>query len=202
MSQARITERPRSPDLSGLKIDERQRRDSRRRRWPRAFAVGIGAVLMVSAAVVFILRDKTPVVEVATVREDRGGRSALLNASGYITPRQRATIAAKITGRVHAIFAEEGVHVQPGQVLAMLDDVDARARLASVGADRDATAALGDLRVNLANAERELWRMEVLRARELVSQQDRDQARIAADSPRARIGLASAPANRCRLREL
>ena len=202
MSQARITERPRSPDLSGLKIDERQRRDSRRRRWPRAFAVGIGAVLMVSAAVVFILRDKTPVVEVATVREDRGGRSVLLNASGYITPRQRATIAAKITGRVHAIFAEEGVHVQPGQILATLDDVDARARLASVGADRDATAALGDLRVNLANAERELWRMEVLRARELVSQQDRDQARIAADSPRARIGLASAPANRCRLREL
>jgi HlyD family secretion protein len=203
MSQARITERPRGPDLSGLKIDERQRRDSRRRRWPRAFAVGLGAVLMVSAAVVFILRDKTPVVEVATVREDRGGRSALLNASGYITPRQRATIAAKITGRVNAIFAEEGVHVQPGQVLATLDDVDARARLASVGADRDATAAaLGDLRVNLANAERELWRMEVLRARELVSQQDRDQARIAAASPRARIGLASAPANRCRLREL
>jgi hypothetical protein len=36
---------------------------------------------MVSAAVVFILGDKTPVVEVATVREDRGERSALLNAS-------------------------------------------------------------------------------------------------------------------------
>jgi len=193
MSQARITERPRGPDLSGLKIDERQRRDSRRRRWPRAFAVGLGAVLMVSAAVVFILGDKTPVVEVATVREDRGGRSALLNASGYITPRQRATIAAKITGRVNAIFAEEGVHVQPGQVLATLDDVDARARLASVGADRDATAAaLGDLRVNLANAERELWRIEALRARELVSQQDRDQARMAVDSLRARIKLASA----------
>jgi len=142
---------------------------------------------------VFILGDKTPVVEVVTVREDRGGRSALLNASGYITPRQRATIAAKITGRVNAIFAEEGVHVQPGQVLATLDDVDARARLASVGADRDATAAaLGDLRVNLANAERELWRIEALRARELVSQQDRDQARMAVDSLRARIKLASA----------
>jgi len=32
----------------------------------------------------------------------RGGRQALLNASGYITPRRRATIAAKITGRVTA----------------------------------------------------------------------------------------------------
>ena len=170
MSQARITERPRGPDLSGLKIDARQRRDSGRRRWPRAFAVGLGAVLMVSAAVVFILGDKTPVVEVATVRADQGGRSALLNASGYVTPRRRATIAAKITGRVNEIFVEEGMHVQPGQVLATLDDADARARLASAGADRDATAAaLGDLRVNLANAERELWRMEALRARELVA---------------------------------
>ena len=85
------------------------------------------------------------------------------------------------------------MHVQPGQVLATLDDADARARLTSAGADRDATAAaLGDLRVNLANAERELWRMEALRARELVSQQDRDQARMAVDSLRARIELASA----------
>ena len=72
MSQARITERPRGPDLSGLKIDERQRRDSGRPRWPRAFAVGLGAVLMVSAAVVFILGEKRPSSRWPTVREDRG----------------------------------------------------------------------------------------------------------------------------------
>jgi RND family efflux transporter MFP subunit len=193
MSEARITERPRGPDLSGLKIDERARRDPGRRRWPRAFALGLGAVLLISAAVIFVLVEKRPMVEVATVRADQGGRSALLNASGYVTPRRRATIAAKITGRVNEIFAEEGLHVQPGQVLATLDDADARARLTSAVADRDATAAaLGDLRVNLANAERELWRMEALRARELVSQQDRDQARMAVDSLRARIALASA----------
>jgi RND family efflux transporter MFP subunit len=193
MSQTRITQRPRGPDLSGLKIDERQRHDSGRRRWPWALAVGIGVVLLAAAAVIFALSAKTSMVEVATVHGDRGGRSALLNASGYVTPRRRATIAAKITGRVNAIFAEEGMHVQSGQVLATLDDADARARLMSAAADRDATAAaLGDLRVNLANAERELWRMEALRARELVSQQDRDQARMAVESLRARIVLASA----------
>src|SRR5688500_17318896 len=98
MSEAQITERPRGPDLSGLKSEARQRRDSGRRRRTRAFAVGLDVILLVSAAVVFILRDKTPVVEVTTVREDRGGRSTLLNASGYVTPRRRATIAAKITG--------------------------------------------------------------------------------------------------------
>src|SRR5262245_25305712 len=158
MSQTRITERRRGPDLSGLKIDERQRRDSGRHRWSWALAVGVGVVLLVSAAVIYVLGAKTPVVEVATVHADRGGRLALLNASGYVTPRRRATIAAKITGRVNAIFADEGMHVHMGQILATLDDADARARLTSVVADRDATAAaLGDLRVNLANAERELW---------------------------------------------
>ena len=77
MSQAPITERPRGPDLSGLKIDARQRRDAGRRRWPWAFAVGLAAVLMVSAAVVFILGAQTPVVEVATVRAGPGWAARL-----------------------------------------------------------------------------------------------------------------------------
>jgi len=187
-----MTEEPRGLDLSGLKIDERARRDPGRGRWLRVFALGLGVVLLGSAAVFFVLQEKTPIVDVATVHADRGGRPTLLNASGYVTPRRRATIAAKITGRVHEIFAEEGMSVRAGQVLATLDDADARARLTSAVADRDATAAaLGDLRVNLANAEREWRRMEALRARELVSEQDRDQARMAVDSLRARIALAS-----------
>jgi RND family efflux transporter MFP subunit len=157
------------------------------------FAIGLGTILLVAAVVMFVLRDGMPVVEVATVRQDRGGRAALLNASGYVTPRRRATIAAKITGRVTKIFVDEGLYVQSGQILATLDDADAQARLASAAAERDATvAALGDLRVNLTHAERELWRMEALRARELVSQQDGDQARMAVDSLRARIALAGA----------
>jgi RND family efflux transporter MFP subunit len=193
MSDGRITERPRGADLSGLTIDERARRDPGRRRWARVFAVGVGGVLLVAAVLVFALGDNTPMVEVAMVREDRGGRAALLNASGYVTPRRRATIAAKITGRVNKIFVEEGLYVQSGHILATLDDADAQARLTSAVADHEATAAaLGDLRVNLAHAERELWRMDALRARELVSQQDGDQARMAVDSLRARIALASA----------
>jgi cell division protein FtsX len=51
MSEARITERPRGPDLSGLKIDERARRDPGRHRGLWVFAVGLGAVFLVCAAV-------------------------------------------------------------------------------------------------------------------------------------------------------
>jgi RND family efflux transporter MFP subunit len=149
-------------------------------------------VVLAGAAGLFVaLREKAPEVEVATVRADKGGRAALLNASGYVTPRQRATIAAKITARVNEIYVDEGMQVEPGQVLARLDDSDARARLTSAMAERDATAAtLGDLRVNLDNAERELRRVDELWDRKLVAEQARDQARMAVDSLKARLVVA------------
>ena len=185
-----MTEQSQGPDLSALRIDERARRPEGRFRWLRWFGAGFGGVLLV-AAVVFALKGKTPVVEVVTVRAGEPGRPALLNASGYVTPRRRATIAAKITGRVSEVFAEEGMRVEPGQILATLDDSDTRARLISAAADREATAAtLADLRVNLANAERDRRRMEALWKDGGVSEQLVDQARTAADSLRARIGMA------------
>ena len=178
------------PDLSALRIDERARRSPRRLGW-RASVVALVVVLGGAAGLFFLLRERAPEVEMATVRADKGGRAALLNASGYVTPRQRATIAAKITARVNEIYVDEGMQVEPGQVLARLDDSDARARLHSAMAERDATAAtVGDLRVNLDNAERELKRVEELWERKLVAEQNRDQAKMLVDSLKARIVLA------------
>ena len=178
------------PDLSALRIDERARRSPRRFGW-RAIAVVLIVVLAGAAGLFVALRERAPEVEVATVRADKGGRAALLNASGYVTPRQRATIAAKITARVNEIYVDEGMQVEPGQVLARLDDSDARARLTSAMAERNATAAtMGDLRVNLDNAERELRRVDELWDRKLVAEQARDQARMAVDSLKARLVVA------------
>jgi RND family efflux transporter MFP subunit len=178
------------PDLSTLRIDEHARRGPRRL-GRRSIAVAVAALLAIAAGVFVAFRETAPEVEVAAVRADKGGRAALLNASGYVTPRQRATIAAKITARVNEIYVDEGMQVEPGQVLAKLDDSDARARLTSAMAERDAIAAtLGDLRVNLDNAERELKRVEELWERKLVAEQSRDQARMAVDSLKARLVLA------------
>jgi len=185
-----MTEPVRGPDLSGLKIDARARRIPANRRWV-LLSAGLVALLLVAGGLYAFLREAVAEVEVATVRADKGGRPTLLNASGYVTPRQRATIAAKITARVNEIFVDEGMSVEPGQVLAKLDDSDARARLASAHADQNATAAtVGELRVNLENAEREARRIEELWERRLVAEQARDQARMAVDSLRARIVLA------------
>ena len=193
MRDTRTNNEPWDADLSGLKIDERARGGRRGGRWLWMLTAGlVGAVLLASG--LLALQEKTPVVEVIAVHAAQAGRPVLLNASGYVTPRRRATVAAKITGRVNEVFAEEGMRVQVGQVLATLDDADARVRLVSAVAEREAVAATrGDLRVNLTHAEQEHQRTEGLwqRQRGLVSEQERDQARRAVDSLRARLVLAS-----------
>jgi len=178
------------PDLSALKIDDRARRPASR--GPRRLlVVALVVIPLLALALYGFLREEPAEVQVTAVRADTGGRPALLNASGYVTPRRRATVAAKITARVNEIFADEGMRVEAGQVLARLDDSDARVRLASAIADRDAMAAtLGDLRVNLANAERELKRNEDLFTRGLIAEQQIDTARTAVESFKARVALA------------
>ncbi|MFI5107961.1 MAG: efflux RND transporter periplasmic adaptor subunit [Terriglobales bacterium] len=179
--------RPTEPDLSALKIDEHARSRSGSK-WLRWVAAAVGVCFLVFA-LGFVLIGKAPSVQLATAHSASGDtRVALLNASGYVTPRRRATVAAKITGRVVKMNAEEGMQVQEGQVLAVLDESDARTRLVSAQADRDATwAALADLQVNLVNADRELHRTQELEKAGVSSPQALDLARTTADSYRARI---------------
>jgi RND family efflux transporter MFP subunit len=179
-----------SPDLGSLRIHEGQRKG---RKTGKVFAT-IGAllgVLVIVAGGVLAFRNQKPVVEVAVAQKAGTGRAALLNASGYVTPRRRATIAAKITGRVTAVNFDEGMHVREGYVLATLDDSDVRRALDSAVADRDtAHAAIEDFEVQLKNAITELRRAQELQAAGVQSQETLDNARTAADSLRAKIALA------------
>jgi RND family efflux transporter MFP subunit len=181
---------PPQHDLSSLKIDDRSRRAGKTGKRLGMFAAGLGAIVVVGG-LLLAFRTQKPLVEVAAARPAGDLQSqALLNASGYVTPRRRATVAAKVTGRVEQIYAEEGLHVRSGQVLAELDCSQPRASLASARTDRDATAAaLADLEVQLGNADREWKRAESLRAAGVNSAQQLDAARTAADSLRSKIAL-------------
>src|SRR3990172_8075192 len=124
-------------DLSALRIADSARTGDGAGRTLRLLAGGL-VLLLVVAGLAFAFRGRPSLVEVAAARAAGSGSSgpALLNASGYVTPRRRATVAAKITGRVSDVLIDEGMTVTAGQILATLDDSDARSRLLSAQAQR------------------------------------------------------------------
>jgi RND family efflux transporter MFP subunit len=178
------------PDLSSLKIDDRVRKTSKGGKGLLWVLAGLFA-LAVAGAGVYRFRDPKLVVEVTTARSAANApEAALLNASGYVTPRRRSSVAAKITGRVIEVDTDEGMHVKAGQLIARLDCSESDAALASAKADKIATqATVEDLRVNLANAERELDRTQKLTSAGVSTTQALDAATTLVNSYRARIAL-------------
>jgi len=177
-------------DLSKLSIDpsERERQGFDRR---VIFLVAGVVVVVLVAAIWLVSARRTTEVRVTAAREIGAGQSAVLNASGYVTPRRRATVSAKVTGKIAEVLIDEGMHVKAGQVLARLDDVDARAALRAAEAERAvAAASLDDLNVRLAKAQRTLKRVQELAARKLVSDEELDNAQTAVESYQAQIELA------------
>jgi len=179
-------------DLGSLRIEDRHRSGST---WGKRLAIFFGLLVVLSglSGAIFTFWNQKPVVEVAVVQKsaNNGGREALLNASGYVTPRRRATIAAKITGRVTGVFFDEGTHVAENQLLATLDDSDARKALNAARADYEASkAAIADFEVQLKNARIQLHRAEQLQNAGVQTQEQLDNARTNADSLQAKIALA------------
>ncbi|MGH9707834.1 MAG: efflux RND transporter periplasmic adaptor subunit, partial [Candidatus Acidiferrales bacterium] len=182
---------PESPkhDLSSLRIGETQRKSQKTGKRLGLLAALLILVVIATAAF-YAIRDQKPVVEVAVAQQAAAGRQALLNASGYVTPRRRATVASKITGRVTGVFFDEGLRVHTGQILATLDESDAQRALTSAVADRNATqAGIADLQVQLQNAEIELRRARELEAQGVGTQENLDNAAMAANSLKAKIAL-------------
>jgi RND family efflux transporter MFP subunit len=178
-------------DLGSLRIHDGQR--ARTGMGKRLVYAAIPVVIFAGiVAAAFAFRSQKPVVEVAAAaKPDSAGPQTLLNASGYITPRRRATIAAKITGRVTGVFFDEGTRVAEGQLLATLDDSDVKRALETSRADREsAQAAIADLEVQLRNASIELKRAQQLHDAGVQTQEALDNASTTADSLRAKIALA------------
>jgi HlyD family secretion protein len=184
------TTMPPQHDLRSLRIDDGSRRTGRTGKRLGLFAASLGGLLLLGS-LLLAFRSQKPVVEVAAARPaGRARAEALLNASGYVTPRRRATVAAKVTGRVEQIYAEEGLRVKAGQVLATLDCSQPNAALTSARSDRDATAAaLADLQVQSANADREAKRAEGLHGAGVISPQALDTAKTTAESLHSKIEL-------------
>ena len=159
----------------------------RRRLW-----IGAGAAALAVAALAawFLAREKPVEVQVAVARPMPavGAGTSVLDATGYVTARRQATVSAKITGKVREVLIEEGQRVEAGEVLATLDDaearVDAELRRAQV---ESARAQLAEAEAASANAEREYERQQDLAQRQLTSVSALDAARTQAETLRARV---------------
>jgi RND family efflux transporter MFP subunit len=137
----------------------------------------------------WITRERPIEVQLTTVTmRPAGTQAAVLNASGYVTARRRATVSSKITGKVVEVNVEEGRRVAEGQVLARLDDSTPRAALALAQAQAEAARrALRENEVRLAQAQLNQRRTAQLLQERIASQSQLDDAKAESDSIEARV---------------
>ncbi len=159
----------------------------------RVLLLGLSVLLVAVAAWWFLGGARALEVETATVAEARAGTPAasVLDASGYVVARRQATVASKVTGRLVEVAIEEGMSVEEGQVLARLDDANARRALEHAEARvRASTSAQHELSVRLREAELQLGRVRELAKTGIESRRALDVAQAEHDSFAARLGTA------------
>ena len=178
-------------DLAALHIERGPERAGSGR-WLTWVVVLLALVGVATALWLWLTRERPTEVQVATVAERASGAQAgVLNASGYVTARRRATVSSKITGKVVEVNVEEGMAVKEGQVLARLDDANARAALMLAEAQAEAARqAVAESEVRLAEARVTLRRRVQLVKDGLATQAELDQAQAEVDSIAARIAAA------------
>ena len=175
-------------DLAALRIEREPERPGGGR-WIKWLVLLVLVAGVAAGAWTWATRDRPIDVEVAVVTERAAGTQAsVLNASGYVTARRRATISSKITGKVVEVNVEEGQAVTQGQVLARLDDSTAKAALELAMAQADsARKAVNENEVRLAQARLTFRRVSDLRKGGIATEADVDQAKTEVDSIDARI---------------
>jgi RND family efflux transporter MFP subunit len=183
-------------DLASLRIDQDARAGTSR----RGLWVGLLLLAILVAAGWAWSTRATPIpVKAASVVAQTGAGAApgaVLNASGYVVARRRATVSSKVTGKVLEVFVEEGKAVRKGQVLAQLDDSQVRAALAVAEAQLEtARRGAAEDEARLREAELTLGRREQLVKEQVISRSELDAARAEVESLKARIAVAHQQVN-------
>ena len=117
------------------------------------WAAGIVVIVIAASAIWYLMRPSGEPITTAVAQAIAGGTSgasagpSLLDASGYIVARRRATVSSKVTGKVIKVMLEEGQRVEAGDVIALLDDSNWRASLVQ------SKAQLQQAEANVASAQ-------------------------------------------------
>jgi RND family efflux transporter MFP subunit len=160
------------------------------------WGIGVGViVVMALGAIAYSWYPRAVAIQIAIaepVAESAVGPSSILDASGYVVARRKATVSAKITGRVVMVDIEEGQRVERDQVIARLDDTNVRAAVAQAHAEAEQSKAnYGAAEVALANAAPTFHRNQQQFARAVISAQTFDTAKAAYDTARTGLDVAA-----------
>ena len=157
--------------LNNLKIDRSKAPAADQPFLRKSILFGAAVLIVGVFSWVFLSEDELKEVTTFTVKSlqmSDSSATSILDASGYVVARRRATVSSKMTGKVMKVFIEEGMYVEEGQLLAQLDD----------------STMIADLNYSqsqLNEAKRVLSRTKELAKEELASQASLDAARAAVE---------------------
>src|SRR5205814_5221167 len=146
-------------------------------------------VLAIGAVVAWLfLAPRAPQVRVALASATGGGTlsSEGISANGYVVARTKASVSAKIPGRLEYLGVAEGTRVKLGEVIARIESGDFAAQLAS------AKARAAETEAQQVQARRDFERAKTLRGQGLNSDADLENAETRVSVLDAQINAARA----------
>jgi RND family efflux transporter MFP subunit len=180
--------------VNQLKIDRTEHHASRG--WAGGLGAGALTVALAVGAFAYYRTTTGLIVSVAVASpvssdlEQQRGTS--LDASGYVVARRQATVSSKITGKVIEVLIEEGQRVERGQVVARLDDTNARAAVNQAEAQLEqAKANLKQSQIAQQNAQPIFERNREQFTRDIISAQTFDEAKASYDIASTAVEVAA-----------
>ena len=178
--------------LDELRMDRTQapaQLAGRRLHW----VVGLGAVLLAAAiGMLFLAFGHQGIAVRAVTARALGAPGApsaggsLLDATGYVVALREATVSGKSIYKVNEVLVQEGQPVKQGQVMARLDDTNARAALEQSKVQvKQLVAALAAAKLAADDARPLFQRNQVQLKEALISQDTFDASKASYDATQA-----------------
>ena len=154
-------------------------------------AAGLAVLLLAGASWFFWPDSRVPVHIITASAEGSGGGGASLDASGYVVARRKATLSAKILGKVSEVNFEEGQRVKAGDIVARLDDSNYQAVLRQAQAQARIAKATMDNTAPIYTRYRSLKEQGAISTDAVENQRlAYDNARTAYDAALATVAMA------------
>lgn len=178
-------------DLAALIAAESVRH--RRRRLVLWLGIPLLLGALVTAGVLLRPQPPSPSERFRSAPLGRGPVVRQVSPTGRLEARVTVEVGAEISGRIAEVLVDYNATVTKGQILARLDPASLSAQVEQSTASRHAAAtALKEAKLDRADAERRLARVEKLVAAGAESQENLENARAAVTMARAHVEAAAA----------